>query len=156
MLYRLGKHTAAEDLTSEVFAQMLTSIGRYEDRGLPFGAWLFRIARARLVDYWRATKRRETHTTSLSEEAEALLVSDGPPVEGQDYQHLVQALDYLTEAEREIILLRFASELDNQNIAMVVQSNPNAVKSMMYRALRKLREILIQQDQFYDSDSEGR
>ena len=108
------------------------------------------------MDYWRATKRRETHTTSLSEEAEALLVSDGPPVEGQDYQHLVQALDYLTEAEREIILLRFASELDNQNIAMVVQSNPNAVKSMMYRALRKLREILIQQDQFYDSDSEGR
>ena len=155
MLYRLGNHTVAEDLTSEVFAQMLTSIARYEDRGLPFGAWLFRIARARLVDYWRATKRRETRTTTLSEGAEALLVSDGPSVESQDYQHLLQALDYLTKAEREIVLLRFASGLDNQDIAKVVKRNPNAVKSMMYRALRKLREILVQQEQFYDLDSEG-
>lgn len=156
MLYRSGNHAVAEDLTSEVFAQMLVSLARYEDRGLPFGAWLFRIARARMVDHWRATKRRETHTMVLSEEVEAILISDDSSVESQEYQDLLQALDYLTEAEREIILLRFASELDNQNIAMVMQSNPNAVKSMMYRALHKLREILIRQEQFYDSGSEGR
>lgn len=156
MLYRSGNHAVAEDLTSEVFAQMLVSLARYEDRGLPFGAWLFRIARARLVDYWRAHKRRAMYTMALSEEVEAFAVSDDLPVEGQDYQNLLQALDYLTEAEREIILLRFASGLENQDIALAVQSNPNAVKSMMYRALRKLREILLRQEQFYDSGSEGR
>lgn len=154
LFFRSGNHAVAEDLTSEVFAHMLTSLARYEDRGLPFGAWLFRIARARLVDYWRANKRREMYTTALSEEIEAFAASDDLPVEGQDYQDLLQALDYLTEAEREIILLRFASGLENQDIALAVQSNPNAIKSMMYRALRKLREILIRQEQFYDSSLE--
>lgn len=156
MLYRSGNHAVAEDLTAEVFAHMLTSLVRYEDRGLPFGAWLFRIARARLVDYWRSTKRREAQTVTLPEDVETLLVSDDPQGGSQEYEDLAQALTYLTEAEREVVLLRFASELDNHDIALIVQRHPNAVKSMMYRALRKLREILLRQEQFYDSDPEGR
>jgi len=156
MVYRTGNHAVAEDLTAEVFAKMLTSLARYEDRGLPFGAWLFRIARTRLVDYWRSTQRREAKTVVLSEELEVFLTNDALPADRQEYEDLLKALEYLTEAEREIILLRFASELDNQAIAMIVHSNPNAVKSMMYRALRKLREILTRQEQFYDADTEGR
>jgi len=69
---------------------------------------------------------------------------------------LLQALGYLSQAERELILLRFAAGLNNQEIALIVNSNSNAVKSMMYRALRKLREILERQEQFYRSQDEGR
>ncbi|HQE92679.1 MAG TPA: sigma-70 family RNA polymerase sigma factor [Anaerolineae bacterium] len=155
MLYRTGDPTVAEDLTAEVFAQMLVSLARYEERGLPFGAWLFRIAKARLVDYWRATKRRERQAVALSAEAETFWVSDDSPVDIQEYQDLLKAMEYLTEAEREVILLRFASALNNQEIAKVVHRNPDAVKSMMYRALRKLRDILVQREKFYDTDTKG-
>lgn len=157
MVYRTGDHAVAEDLTAEVFSNMLSALPRYEDRGLPFGAWLFRIAKARLVDHWRSTKRRERHTVALSDEIEVLLASDDDSlVDIQEYQDLLTALGYLTEAEREVVLLRFASELDNEGIALVVHSTPNAVKSMMYRALRKLREILVRQEEFYNADVKGR
>lgn len=155
MLYRTGSHETAEDLSAEVFSQMLTAIARYEDMGLPFGAWLFRIARARLVDHWRRNKRRESQTTAFSEDVEEFLVGAESAETRGEYQELLQALGYLTTAEREIILLRFASGLSNQDVALIVHSNPNAVKSMMYRALRKLRGILSRQEEFYNLDVEG-
>lgn len=154
MLYRTGNHEVAEDLTAEVFSQMLTAIERYEDLGVPFGAWLFRIARARLVDHWRSNKRQQDQVVTFSDDVEEFLVGVESPDTVHEYADLLKALEYLTPAEREIILLRFASEMSNQDIAMVVHSNPNAVKSMMYRALRKLRGILSRQEQFYN-DSEG-
>ena len=79
------------------------------------------------------------------------MIGEHTPDLTHEYTELVQALEYLTPAEREIILLRFASDMNNQDIAMVVHSNPNAVKSMMYRALRKLRGILSRQERFYDT-----
>lgn len=151
MLYRTGNHELAEDLTAEVFSQVLTAIERYEDMGLPFGAWLFRIARARLVDHWRANKRQQDQVVTFSDDVEEFLIGEHTPDLTHEYTELVQALEYLTPAEREIILLRFASDMNNQDIAMVVHSNPNAVKSMMYRALRKLRGILSRQERFYDT-----
>jgi RNA polymerase sigma-70 factor, ECF subfamily len=151
MVYRTQDSMVAEDLTAEVFSQMLISLARYEERGLPFGAWLFRIARARLADHWRSQKRRDNQTVALSEELEAFLADTDASVDVPMYSDLLKALEYLTEAEREIVLLRFASELNNEDIAMVVHSNPNAVKSMMYRALRKLREILDRQEDFYNA-----
>ncbi len=55
MFYRTGDMMVAEDLTAEVFTNMLSAIQRYKDRGVPFKAWLFRIARARLAD-WNGRK----------------------------------------------------------------------------------------------------
>ncbi len=134
----------AEDLTAEVFANMLTSIRRYRMRGTPFRAWLFRIARARLADYWRKEERRRRY-----EEEPARPLSDDPTLAGAEmsedrfeYEALQQAMRYLTPAEREVILLRFAGGLSHREIAKVVRSNANAVKSRIYRALKKLREIL--------------
>lgn len=141
MLYRTSDHNVAEDLTAEVFANMITSIKNYEDRGLPFGAWLFRIARARLVDHWRRSKRRERREMTFSPEVEEFLVGETHQDQFK-YESLLSSLEYLTPAEREVILLRFASGLSNREIAAVVDSNSNAVKSMTHRALKKLRKIL--------------
>jgi len=60
MYYRTGDRAVAEDLTADVFAAMLKAIPRYKERGIPFGAWLFRIARAQWVDYQRREERRKT------------------------------------------------------------------------------------------------
>ncbi|MBN1487673.1 MAG: sigma-70 family RNA polymerase sigma factor [Anaerolineae bacterium] len=147
MFYRTGDTMVAEDLTAEVFASMLTSITRYRDYGVPFGAWLFRIARARLADYWRYAKRREKYQLPLEEELENIQGFASPEAH---FQHgaLLDALQYLTPAELEVILLRFGSGLSNQEIALVVRSNANAVKSKVFRALKKLRGILERKEEF--------
>jgi len=154
MLYRTHDHQMAEDLTAEVFTNMLTSIERYEDRGLPFGAWLFRIARARIVDHWRRSKRRAEKEVAFSPEAEEFLVGDSPELRFE-HEGLLQALQYLTEAEQEVILLRFAGGLSNREIAKVTDSNSSAVKSMTHRALKKLRKVLKRKQAFNRNLSRG-
>lgn len=154
MLYRTSNNQVAEDLTSEVFASVITSIENYEDRGLPFGAWLFSIARARLVDHWRKTKPRDRQTITFSKDVEEFLIGSSPE-ERFRYQALLDSLNYLTEAERDVILLRFAVGLSNPEIADVVPRNSNAVKSMIYRALKKLRRVLSERRDFWDEDAHG-
>jgi len=143
MFYRTGDTMLAEDLTAEVFADVLTALSRYKERGIPFQAWLFRIARARLADYWRKTKRREKYHYEGNELRQGAEASDGyTPIDFFEYQALQQAFQYLTPAEADVVVLRFAGGLNHREIAHVIHSNANAVKSKMRRALRKLRRIL--------------
>ena len=155
MLYRTSDHDVAEDLTAEVFTNMITAIKRYEDLGLPFEAWLFRIAHARLVDYYRKSKRRKQKEVALSGETAEFLLGDSPE-DMFKHEEVVNALQYLTDSEREVIVLRFAAELDNREIAMVVQRNANAVKSMMHRAIKKLRKVLTQRIAVIRSEVDGK
>jgi len=148
MSYRTENSNVAEDLTAEVFVSVITSIGRYEDQGVPFGAWLFRIARARLADYWRKAERRRNYQVEISPEMKEFYLGESPedPFKHED---LINALHYLTSAEYEVVTLRFAVGLDNQEISLIVERTSDAVKSMLHRALRKLRQILTQWDEFY-------
>ncbi|HNT76209.1 MAG TPA: sigma-70 family RNA polymerase sigma factor [Anaerolineae bacterium] len=155
MFYRTGDTMAAEDLTAEVFAAMLTAIARYQERGVPFQAWLFRIARARLTDYWRKVQRREKYHDDLTAPDDRPDIPSTDTLEETfDYEPLRQALRYLTPAEAEVITLRFAGDLDNQAIALVIHSNANAVKSKLRRALQKLREIMERQEAFHTQRGE--
>jgi RNA polymerase sigma-70 factor (ECF subfamily) len=132
----------AEDLTSEVFADVIAGIENYEYRGIPFRAWLFRIARARLVDHWRSRERRDSYHEAWAQSQKIERPDHGSIEDLFRYETLMQALEYLTEAELEVVLLRFVGDLTNREVATIVRSNENAVKSMMRRALTKLRSIL--------------
>lgn len=137
MLYRVGDEATAEDLTADVFANVITAIRRYEARGVPFEAWLFRIARARLVDHYRRGGRRP-EPISLDE---LELNADEEPDELPDLA-LRQALMSLSAKERDVVLLHFGSGLGHAEIAALLHSNPNAIKVRLHRALRKLQAIL--------------
>ncbi len=142
MLYRVGDIATAEDLTSDVFASVITAIRRYTERGVPFEAWLFRIARARLVDHYRRIGRRPEQVSlddldlPAEDEAEA-----GPD------PALRQALMSLSDKERDVVLLHYGSGLGHAEIAAVLHSNPNAIKVRLHRALRKLQTLLEQRAQ---------
>ena len=140
MYYRVRDHLLAEDLTAEVFAQVLRSISRYEERGLPFGAWLFRIAQACLVDHFRRDRVRAT--VELDEEAPALTDSEPSPDRVLDELDFVALLQHLTDEQRQVVLLRFVGGLSNAEIAEVTDSNTNAVKALMFRALHRLKSSL--------------
>lgn len=137
-----GRAEQAEDLTSEVFLRMLQRLGRYESRGLPFSAWLFRIAHNLLVDYVRHQPRDPHLPLDAAQDA------PGPRAEQElhrvaDQCDLARALDGLTRAQRDTVELRFVVGLSIAEAAVVVGKSEDAVKKLQARGLVALRHLLL-------------
>jgi RNA polymerase sigma-70 factor (ECF subfamily) len=137
---RVDGEDLAQDLTSAVFER---AISRQHTLRKPeaFGAWLFRIARTTVAGYYRG--RRPTVPLDLAEDREAPNLS--PPevlMQRQEYARVRQALSALSDREQEIVRLKFAGGLGNQEIARVLRLRAGHVAVILYRALRKLRARL--------------
>ncbi|MGH2523987.1 MAG: sigma-70 family RNA polymerase sigma factor [Anaerolineales bacterium] len=139
--FRMNDSAAAEDLTGEVFVRMMEALRHYTERGTPFAAWLFRIARARVVDYQRGTARRPT--VQLSE----LIVDHVPGPEAQvadqlEAHYLVKALTTLTDEQRGVIQLRFVEGYNLEDTAQLLRKSTGAIKALQHRALQNLARKL--------------
>jgi RNA polymerase sigma-70 factor (ECF subfamily) len=132
---RVGGNVAvAEDLTSQVFLQVLDNLNSYQERGR-FAAWLFTVTRRRLADYYR-----KAEIDFLEEVPESLLgISDGLE-QHENLTRLKQLLAALEEEKRELLQLRFSAELSFSDIAAVLGRSEAAVKMSLYRVLDGLRE----------------
>jgi RNA polymerase sigma-70 factor (ECF subfamily) len=136
-----GQSTVAEDLAEEVFVSVLTRLDSYTDRGLPFTAWIFRVAHNRLVDYFRSQHRRPQisldnagQTADLHPERELQRVVDR--------QTLLEALDRLTPDQRNVIVLRFLQHLSLAETALALDKSEGGVKKLQERGLDALRRVL--------------
>ncbi len=138
--FKIGNETEAEDMTQQVFLNALQSISSFKWKGIPFSAWLFRIAHNQVVDYFR----RKKHTTVPLDES--LASSDDNPqlvVERKlDIEQLLLATKELTEAQREVISLRFAGELPIAQVAKAMGKSQGAVKALQHSAIVALRKTL--------------
>ena len=138
---QMGDVHAAEDLTSDVMLKMLESIQKYSFRGLPFGAWVFRIARNRLIDLHRRRKRRGE--VDLSETISGTLASPESMAERALERGQIQiALKHLTDEQRQVIVLKFIQGFDNRSVGRIMGRSEGAVKSLQHRALASLRRVL--------------
>ena len=137
---------AAEDLASDVILRVLESIPSFRPRGVPLSAWVFRIARNRLVDI----RRRVNHRREVGlEDSFHATVATAPQVAVDrtlDYGQLCVALSQLTTAQKRVIELRFFKDLDVATVARIIGRSPSAVKSLQFRALVSLRRILEGQE----------
>jgi RNA polymerase sigma-70 factor (ECF subfamily) len=144
---QLGDVHTAEDLASDVMLKMIESINSYKFRGLPFGAWVFRIARNRLIDLHRRRKRRgevdlsETLSTAL---ANPQALAERALERGQ----LQIALKHLTDEQRQVIVLKFIEGYDNRSVGKIMGRSEGAIKSLQHRALGALRRVLHPEDRF--------
>jgi RNA polymerase sigma-70 factor (ECF subfamily) len=139
---KIGNETEAEDMTQQVFLNALQSISSFKWKGIPFSAWLFRIAHNQVVDYLRSKKRTavpldESLTSSNSNDNPQLVVE-----QKLDIEQLLLATKQLTEAQREVISLRFASELPIAQVAKVMGKSQGAVKALQHSAIVALRKTL--------------
>jgi RNA polymerase sigma-70 factor (ECF subfamily) len=142
-LYRTGDDQTAEDIAAEVFLRAIESIGNYEDQGVPFAAWLYRIAHARVVDFWRSSKRHQTAPLEdplLQEELTSQ--DDGIDIDFLQHRLLATALRQLTDDQQNVIVLKFRQGLSNAEIAQVLGKTEGAVKALQWRALEALARIL--------------
>ena len=139
---KIGDRTQAEDMTQQVFLKALRSIASFKPRGFPFSAWLFRIAHNLVVDYLR--KRSKRLAAPLPDSIPASHDSDPQQVVEQklDIEQLLIATQHLTPAQREVISLRFTSELPINEVARTMGKSQGAIKALQHSAIVALRRAL--------------
>ncbi len=144
---RLGDRQVAEDLTGDVFMRMLTALPHYRSVGLPFRAWLYRIAHNLLVDHFRKTNNPVL--IPLDEINEQSDESD--PASATEQRLFVVRMNYalskLDENQREVIVLRFVLGLPLREVTLAMGKTEAAVKSLQHRGLVALRLVLSQEQE---------
>ncbi|MEE8471142.1 MAG: sigma-70 family RNA polymerase sigma factor [Dehalococcoidia bacterium] len=138
---RVQNRMEAEDLTEQVFLKALEAGPSFKWRGAPISSWLFRIARNQVIDYWRTDK--SSRTLPLGES----LVNDMSDPEreaekNESIRQVIQAVGQLTQAQRDVIELRFAGGLSTAEVARILGKSQGAVKVMQHSALAALRREL--------------
>ena len=142
--YRVGDSALAEDLTGDIFLKMLHGIESYSIQGVPFSAWLYRIARNRIIDHMR--RQPEKTNLSLEEARVENIASTETTLENAlQRDELLKAVKVLTDEQRQVIILKFIEDLDNATIAAMLGKTEGAVKSLQHRALDTLRHHIEQQ-----------
>lgn len=131
---RVGDHALAEDLCNEVFLRMLEGLGSYQERGLPIEAWMYRIARDRIIDTYRWHDR---HPCSPLIDTE-IAVPNAHLIESDDAFRTMLAT--LNHEQRQVLLLRYRDDLTFADIAKALDRSEGAVKQLKRRALQQLKE----------------
>ena len=144
--YRVRDAQLTDDLTAQIFERTLANMQRYHANQSPFGAWLFSIARNITNDHFRTQKRRRWLTLeSLFNHAS----TDPPPeihaTDNDQHHRLLMAVATLSERERDLIALKFASHFNNRQIAALTGLSEQNVAIILYRSIRQLR-LLLQEE----------
>jgi len=132
---RVQDRAEAEDVTAEVFHQALANLKRFEWRGIPFAAWLFRIAANLISDRWQKAGREITDDCAI----ESAAVS---PVEIEEVERramLFRLVETLPSEQKRVVVLRFVEQKSIKEVAKEVRKTEGAVKQLQFRALSTLR-----------------
>jgi RNA polymerase sigma-70 factor (ECF subfamily) len=130
-------HHEAEDVTQNVFAKLMTSIRKYEQRDVPFVAWIMRVSRNAALDHMRSRRATPAEDLRLADDGHAQTSIDL----GQD---LRRALDQLPEDQREVLILRHVAGLSPVEIATTLQRSESSVHGLHHRGRRTLQAKLTE------------
>lgn len=141
--YRTGDHHDAEDLTARTFYRALNNMDGYVNRGLPFSAWLYRIAHNLVANWHRDRNRRQVVPFE-----ELVLVSRGKadPLQmieaNEEKDTLLRAIRHLPDDRQQLLILKFVEKMSNAEIGQAMGRSEGAIKSLYHRTLIALRKEL--------------
>jgi RNA polymerase sigma-70 factor (ECF subfamily) len=142
---QLRDNFTAEDLTSDVFLRAWHSLPRYRERGHPFSAYLFRIARNSLIDYWRKLKVDATQSLERLKTRPADSTNpDDLITKIQESQRIRVALANLKGDYRSVLVLRFINGLSPGEVSQIMERSEGSIRVLQHRALKALRKILLE------------
>jgi RNA polymerase sigma-70 factor (ECF subfamily) len=130
-------HHEAEDITQSVFAKLMKGIAKYEQREVPFGAWIMRVARNAALDYLRARRAIPTEEVRVADGGQAQVGLD----RSRDLRH---ALEELPEDQREVLVLRHIAGLSPVEIADALEKTESSVHGLHHRGRRTLQAKLVE------------
>ena len=143
VFYRTGNRYDAEDLTARTFYKALANLERYRYRGLPFSAWLYRIAHNLVANWHRDRKRRG----GVPLDTVAMIGKGGDSA--QEFAESQERVEVLRDAisglpvdRQELLVLKYTTELSNREIGKVMGRSEGAVKALYHRTLMALRKDL--------------
>ncbi len=142
---KVGTKETAQDLTHEVFMSAWQKLPNFKSQGFPFSSWLYTIARNKVIDHYRTKKSHVSIDDDGVIESD-LLQSNVRTDELFDLQLSItkvhEALGQLTGEQREVITMRFVSDLSPAEIAQILNKREGTVRIIQYRAIQKLKKIL--------------
>lgn len=138
---RVGEQTGAEDVTSEVFMKALRGIGRYQDTGRPFSAWLYQIANNAIADRYRSAKP----TVDIGDVVGAAVA--GPSLEDvaaqrDELRQIWTVVETLPGPQRTAMVLKFQEDMKIEDIAAAMGKSSGAVKLLIHRGVSRCRQQL--------------
>jgi len=138
VFFRVTDTELAEDLTSQVFLKAWENVRRYKPGG-PFVAWLYTIARNTVIDHYRTRKQ--------SVPLDQTVIKDDPELDEKldlkyDIGILQEAMQDLTEEQREVLTLRFLADMETGEIAERMQKSEGAIRALQMRALQALAKSM--------------
>lgn len=151
--YRTGNLHDAEDLTARVFQRAMNHIKNYTDRGVPFSAWLYRIAHNLVANWHRDRSRRQ----EIPINDIPILPSKGDHpeknlVRSQEEDSLLRLIRRLPPERQNLLILKFVENMSNAEIGAIMGRSEGAVKSLYHRTLLALRDQLGDQKINLDGD----
>ncbi len=151
--YRTGNLHDAEDLTARVFQRAMNHIHTYTDRGVPFSAWLYRIAHNLVANWHRDRSRRQ----EIPIHDLPVLPSKGDYpesrlVHSQEQDSLLRLIRRLPPDRQQLLILKFVENLSNAEIGQIMGRSEGAVKSLYHRTLLALRDQIGDQNITLDGD----
>lgn len=144
--YRVGNSQDAEDLAAKVFYRAMAHIDHYEDKGVPFQAWLYRIAHNLVANFHRDQGRRKI--IPLDDYVAHSLRSEAPDKQteaSEEQEMLLAAIRRLPEERQQLLLLKFVEHKSNAEIGELMERTEGAIKSLYHRTLLALRDELQMQ-----------
>lgn len=141
IVHRVPTVADAEDLTAEVFVKMVEGLSQYRVTDIPFEAWLYRIAAARIADHYRRHARRPE--TDLSDDMPGYepLVEE-QILHQQELGSLQDAMRQLSDEQQSVLILRFVERKSHEEVGRIINKSLSAVKTIQYRALVELAELM--------------
>ncbi len=142
---RVDNQRLAEDLTGEIFTRMVVNLPKYRPSGIPFRAWLYRIAYNLIMDHYRTANGRHPlplqHAHNLSHDGQ----NPSTIIETQlTIDRVRRALARLEPAQRDVVELRFLAGMSLREVAGTLDKSVAAIKSIQHRGLKALRAALQQ------------
>jgi RNA polymerase sigma-70 factor, ECF subfamily len=146
LYYRTGNSHDAEDLTERVFQRAMLNLDGYTSRGLPFSAWLYRIAHNLVANWHRDQGRRKmVPLNEVGPQDMAAMRTDAPEALAETHEEqesLLQVIRQMPGERQQLLILKFVDHLSNAEIGVVMHRSEGAVKSLYHRTLLALRDEL--------------
>jgi RNA polymerase sigma-70 factor (ECF subfamily) len=140
---RLNRREDAQDVTSEVFHQALANLRQFEWRGVPFAAWLHRIAANAIADHWQREQQRTGQRAAHERENPGSEPEAEPNAQDlaeiEECARLFRLVKTLPAEQRRVVEMRFAEEKSIREIAKALRRSEGAIKQLQFRGVEKLR-----------------
>ncbi|MBL7939055.1 MAG: RNA polymerase sigma factor [Flavobacteriales bacterium] len=140
VLRRTAHRDLTADLTQQTFLKAMLALPKYEPRGLPFRAWLYRIALNEVRMHWR--KRKEVLIDISYADVKGLSEEMGLVMEEEEMKHLAKAMGTLAEEKARLIELRYMDGMSFAELGQVLGIGEDAAKMRTHRVLAQLRTYL--------------